>query len=272
MPSDTNAQWGGSRTLHAAAPRSSRPSTRRFEYRPGNWASTRFAALAFLPALILPLLVFILPASGQTPSDPQRQPLGSLDSTGEVFVNEQRAPSELTVFPGDTLRTGETGTARLTAGGNSSVQVSHDSQVVFSGDPHYVAELKAGAITFKSLGGAGGAVVRAGNYVVVPASRTESSTVTIESAADGSFLVTCSAGSAEIVPLQEGSGILLQTGLSARISSKGELTAATPTGTHPAGKNRLLLYLGLAGAGAAAGTAAAIAHGGSHPPVSPVSP
>ena len=228
--------------------------------------------LATLLALILPLSIFTLPAGAQTTPDPQRQPLGSLDSTGEVFVNEQRAPSELTVFPGDTLRTGDTGSARLTAGGNSSLQISRQSQMVFSADPHYVAELKSGSITFKSLGGAGGAVVRAGNYVVVPASRTEASTVTIESSADGSVLVTCSTGSAEIVPLQEGSGILLQSGQSARISSKGELTAATPTGTQPAGKNRTLIYVGLAGAGVAGGVAAAIAHGGSHQPVSPVSP
>jgi hypothetical protein len=236
---------------------------------------TQFTALSVLPTLILPLLIFALPVGGQMLPDSQRQPLGSLDSAGQVFVNEQQAPSELTVFPGDTLRTGETGTARLTAGGNSSLQISRQSQVVFSGDPHYVAELKSGAIAFKSLGGAGGAVVRAGNYVVVPASRTEASTVAIEGAADGSFLVTCSAGSAEIVPLQEGSGILLQAGQSARISSKGELTtAATPSavGARPAGNNRLLIYLGLAGAGVAAGAAAAIAHGGSHQPVSPISP
>src|SRR5579859_1672232 len=158
MRSHKNTDLGDSLKLGEPAPQSAKQSSRRVECRPAIRIGNRFAVLAVLLALIPPLSIFAVPAAAQTTPDPQRQPLGSLDSTGEVFVNEQRAPSELTVFPGDTLRTGDTGSARLTAGGNSSLQISRQSQVVFSADPHYVAELKLGSITFKSLGGAGGAV------------------------------------------------------------------------------------------------------------------
>jgi hypothetical protein len=96
--------------------------------------------------------------------------------------------------------------------------------------------------------------------------------------------------------LQEPSGLFLQAGQSARISAKGELAAVetppqapaqTPAQTTAqssgqstaqappatAGRaHRLWLYLGLAGAGIAAGTAAAVALGGGHTLVSPVAP
>ena len=231
----------------------------------------------FMAGLTLQFLLLATTAHGQAVStDQQRQTLGSLNSAGEVFVNESRAPSELTIFPGDTLRTGDTGTAILTTNGENSFQIAHQSQVVFSGDPHYFAELKLGTISVKSLGGTNGAVVRAGNFVLVPANRNERTTAIIERMGDGSFLVTCSAGNVEVVPLQEASGLFLQAGQSARISAKGELAALeTPaSGTAPsAGRSRRFwVYLGLAGGGIAAGTAAAVVLGENHPPVSPVSP
>src|SRR5450631_515918 len=120
--------------------------------------------LHFVSGLTLQFLLVATSAHGQVVSPgQQRQTLGSLNSVGEVFVNESRAPSELTIFLGDALRTGETGTAVLTTSGNNSFQIPHQSQVVFTGDPHYFAELKSGAISVKSLGGTSGAVVRAGN-------------------------------------------------------------------------------------------------------------
>src|SRR6202162_2369842 len=138
------------------------------------------------PALLLPFLLLAASAHGQVASpDPQRQSLGSLNSSGEVFVNGTRAPSELTIFPGDAVRTGETGTAILTTSGNNSFQISRQSQVVFAGDPHYFAELESGGISVKSLEGTSGAVVRAGNFAVVPTNRNERTTATIEKLTDG---------------------------------------------------------------------------------------
>jgi hypothetical protein len=233
--------------------------------------------LPFTLALTLQFLLVAASAHGQAVSpDQQRQSLGSLNSFGEVFVNESPAPSELTIFPGDTLRTGETGTAMLTTSGSNSYQISSRSQVEFTGDPHYFAELKVGMIVAKSSAGSGGAVVRAGNFVVVPTNRNERTTATIERMADGSFLVTCSIGNVGVIPMQEAQGLFLQAGQSARITPKGELVALempAPAGTQSAGRsNRLWIYLGLAGGAIAAGTAAAIASGGNHPPISPSSP
>ncbi len=221
------------------------------------------------------------PAFGQGVSpDAQRQTLGSLNSAGEVFVNEMRAPSELTIYSGDTVRTGQTGTAMLTASGDSSFQLSPSSQAVFAGDPRYFAELKTGTISIKALGGSGGAAVRAGNFAIVPTNRNERTMTTIERMADGSFLVTCSAGNVGIIPMNQAAGLFLQAGQAARISSAGELaavqapaSATTRVSTSSAGKNRTFwIFLGLAGAGATAGVAVALATASSHSPVSPSAP
>ena len=232
--------------------------------------------LRFIFAFSLQLL-FVASGHGQAVSpEPQRQSLASMSTVGEVFVNESRAPSELTIFPGDTLRTGQNGTAILTTIGQSSFQISHESQVAFTGEPRYFAELKQGTIFAKTLGGTDGSVVRAGNFVVVPTNRNEQTTATIERMPDGSFLITCSGGNVGVIPLQEAPGLFLTAGQSARISPTSELVAlekTTPTATQSSGRShRAWIYLGLAGGGIAAGTAAAIAHGGSHPPISPSSP
>jgi hypothetical protein len=227
------------------------------------------------PALLLPFLLLAASAHGQVASPDQRQSLGSLNSSGEVFVNESRAPSEVTIFPGDAVRTGETGTAILTTSGNNSFQISRQSQVVFAGDPHYFAELESGGISVKSLEGTSGAVVRAGNFAVVPTNRNERTTATIEKLADGSFVVTCSAGNVGVIPLQQAPGLFLQAGQSARISPKGELAALDKplsAGTQSAGRRHLWIYLGLAGGGIAAGTAAAVVLSENHAPISPVAP
>ena len=235
------------------------------------------APLSLMPALTLQFLLMAASAHGQAASpDQQGQSLGSLNSVGEVFVNDTHAPSELTIFSGDAVRTGETGTAILTTSGNNSLQISRQSQVVISGDPHYFAELKLGTIFVKSLGGTAATVVRAGNFAVVPTNRNVRTNVAIERMADGSYLVTCSAGNVGILPLKQAPGLFLQAGQSARISSRDELVAVeapNPAPAQSAGRsNRLWIYLGLAGGGIAAGTAAAIASGGSHPPISPSSP
>jgi hypothetical protein len=246
-----------------------------------NGMKAVFFTLAFAQQfLVLPMLARAQGAA----LDGQRQSLGSLTSNGDVSVNQSPAPSELTLYSGDSVRTGATGAATLTTPEDKSFQISRNSEVAFTEDAHYFAELKSGAIAVKSAGGAAGAVVRAGNFVVVPTNRNERTILTVERGADGTFLVTCTAGNAGILPLQGGSGLFLQAGRSARISPQGQLTAidtapavVTPASTtapaQSAGRShRLWLYLGLAGGGIAAGTAAAIAAGGNHPPMSPSSP
>jgi hypothetical protein len=232
-----------------------------------------------LSALVLALQFssFVLSAHGQTGSpEPQRQVLGSLYTEGEVYVNDSRAPSGLSIFPGDVLRTSQTGSAILTTSGKGSLQISSLTQIIFSGDPRFVAELKMGSISVKSVGGAGRAVVRAGNFVVVPTNPDEQASATIETMADGSFFITCSAGNVGVIPLQGAPGLFLQAGQSGRISPNSDLVALerpAPTLNQPAGKKRFpWIYLVLAGGGAAAAAGLAISHGGTPPPVSPSSP
>lgn len=247
--------------------------------RPGSLPTLNSFLLA---AFMLQFLLLASPACAQgVAPDPQRQSLGSMQSAGQVFVNETPAPSELTIFPGDVVRTGETGTAVLTTSGNTSFQISSKSQVAFPGEARYLAELKSGTISEKFLGGSTAPVVRAGNFAVVAANRNEQTIVTIAGAADGSYLVTCSAGDIGIFPLQGASGLFLQAGRSARISPSGELAAvespapgAAQGSAQAAGTNhnKLWILLGLGGGGIAAGVAVAVANGGSHPPMSPSSP
>lgn len=232
--------------------------------------------ISWLSALFMAFTALSSPAHGQAASpDPQRQSLGSLNTSGEVFVNEAKAPSEVTIFSGDVVRTGDNGTAILASTANNSFEIARQSQVAFAGDSRYFAEIKSGAVSVKSMGGGAGAVLRVGNFVVVPTNRDERTAVTATSAADGSFLLTCVAGNTGVVPLQQGQGVFLQAGQSARISPQGELAAVeTPTGgpAKTAGKNnKLWLYLGLAGAGVAGGVGAAIASQG-HAPISPSAP
>lgn len=237
---------------------------------------------SLLLAFTLQSLLLVSPAHAQGVSSDQQSPaLGSLQSAGQVFVNESPAPSELTIFPGDVVRTGDTGTAIMTSSGGTSFQISRQSQVAFAGDTRYLAELKSGSIAEKFLGGTAAPVVRAGNFAIVPANRNEQAVVSIESAADGSYLVTCSAGNIAIFPLQGTSGLFLQAGKSARISPSGELAAvespapaAAQGPAQVAGRNhKLWIYLGLAGGGIAGGVAAAVAtSGGNHAPISPSSP
>jgi hypothetical protein len=229
--------------------------------------------VSFFPAFLLSLLWFPAFAHSQGASpDPQRQSLGSLRTTGDVFVNESKAPSEVTVYAGDVVRTGDTGTAILTTSGDNSFEIARQSTLDITGEARYLAELKSGSVAVKSTGGPAGAVLRAGNFVVVPTNRNERTMVNIVKMPDGSYLFTCTEGNTGIVPLQQGQGLFLQAGQSARVSVQGDLAAVEtpPSGTQHAGtRHNLWIYLGLGGAAVAGGVAAAIA---TRQPVSPVAP
>jgi hypothetical protein len=231
------------------------------------------------------LLVASLAQAQAVSPDAQRQALGSLMTGGEVYVNESRAPSELTIFSGDSVRTGETGTAMLTTETKGSYQISAGSQVAFSGDPRYLAELKLGAISVQSTS-VGRAVVRAGDFVVVPTVLNSQTVEKIEKMADGSFLVTCMLGSIGIVTLQGAQGLFVEAGKSATISANNELVAVgqpslTPGPTpvpnqgpaQPVARSyRSWIYFGLVGGGAAGVAAWAATRGSSPAVVSPAAP
>lgn len=235
-------------------------------------------SLALVQLMLLPALARARAAS----QEQTKQPLGSLSAVGQVYVGNSAVPAESTIFTGDTLRTDPMATATFTISGKGSFAIASSSQLVFAGTQQYVAELKSGIVLMSSESGPSGVNLRTGSYVVVAVTRGELSTAKIESAADGSFLISCSEGSVGVVPLEgPPNGVFLQKGQSVTISPQGELSSptaaasstATPaTASNPnppsATKNNhtALIILGIAGgAGAAAGIAAAAGHGSSQP-------
>ena len=229
--------------------------------------------------LVLQLALFPALAQGRAGSqEQQRQPLGSLTVVGDVYVNESRPPAESTIFSGDALRAAPGGNATFTTSGKGSLKVSPDSQLVFPGNPQYVAELKSGTVVMTSLSGPASINLRVGDYALAAVTQGEESTSKIEKSTDGAFLITCLQGSVGVIPLQGANGLFLQAGQSVRISTQGELTAVeqqpTPAPVQPTSgvqkkSNAGWIILAVAGGGGAAGAAAALGHGGGKSPVSP---
>jgi hypothetical protein len=242
----------------------------------------------FIHVLALQLVLFPVLADGRQVSPAQqKQPLGSLSSVGQVYVNNSVAPAESTLFTGDALRTDDTSTATFTISGKGSFQIAARSQLVFTGNPQYVAEFKSGIVVMSSLSGPSGVNLRVGNFALVAVTQNQQSTSSIESAADGSFLISCSEGSVGIIPLEgPPNGVFIQAGQSVSISPQGQVsaptatvasTATSPTQPIPAAKKSHTgwIILGLAGGGAVAAGAAAAAlagHAAAAQTVSPSSP
>jgi len=201
-------------------------------------------------------------------------------------VNDSPAPVETTIFSGDRVRTGESGSATFNMSGKGSLKLSPRSQVLFSGKYEYTAELEAGAVVMNSVSGPNGFTLRIGNDVLVPSIKEHTALASIDRAPDGSFLVTCSDGAMGVLTLQGTSGQFLQVGQSVSVAPNGQLfpvvqDAAAP-GRSLSGKSFSRAQkargsytgwglLGLAAAGAA-GTVAALSHGGGKQSISPASP
>jgi ferric-dicitrate binding protein FerR (iron transport regulator) len=230
-------------------------------------------AVCFIHLLALQLVLFTALADARPASGAQeKQPLGSLSSVGQVYVSNAVVPSESTIFTGDALRTGDMATATFTLSGKGSYAIASRSQLVFTGSQQYIAELKSGTVVMSSVNGPAGINLRAGNFVVVAVTQGEQSTSKVDSASDGSFLITSSEGSVGIVPLEgPPNGIFLQPGQSVTISAQGELSAPTtgalintePASQPPTVKNNShtgWIILGVAGGGAAIAGAVLASH------------
>lgn len=208
----------------------------------------------------------------------KKQPLGSLSSTGEVYVNDKPVPIESTVFVGDTVRTGANSTAVFTMTGNGTLKIGAQTQVVLTGEPQFAAELQSGTAVIDSLSGPSGIKLRAGEYVVVPAVRSRVTSAKIERQADGSFLVTCLGGDISTLALQGTAGRLLEATQSVTLTPSGQMLVQKQSGGNSAGSGiagplssrKGWTMLGLAGGGAGL-AALALGHGGK-PPVSPSGP
>ncbi len=243
-------------------------------------------SLGLVQLVALLLLLPALSPAQVLPQEKEREPLGSLTSLGEAYVNDSPVPAEITIFSGDRVRTGESGSATFDMSGKGSLKLSPRSQVLFSGKYEYTAELEAGAVVMNSVSGPNGFTLRIGNDVLVPSMKEHAALASIDRAPDGSFLVTCSDGAMGVLTLQGISGQFLQIGQSVSVAPNGQLfpvvqQAATPgkstfvrssSGAQKAKGSRTGWgFLGLATAGAA-GAAAALSHGGGKQSISPSSP
>lgn len=243
-------------------------------------ASTAFV---FLVAMALQALVLLAPASAAAGTQDQAQsarkyPLGSLSATGEVYVNDKPAPVESTVFPGDTIRTGENSTAVFTMTGNGTLKIGAQTQVTLPGEPQFAAELRSGTAVIDSLSGPSGIKIRVGDIVVVPAVRSRVTSAKIERQADGTYLVTCMDGDISTLSLQGTAGRLLEAGQSVSVTPGGKMLVQKQSGERSSGsgmpgalKGRTgWTLLGLAGGGAGV-AALVLGHAGAKP-VSPSGP
>jgi hypothetical protein len=163
----------------------------------------------------------------------QNQALGSVTTVGSVSINGVPAPADLTIFPGDTLKTNDMGSAAFSVSGKGSFKILSHSEMVFPPDPRYSAELKAGSVVMNSFNGATDISLRVGNYVVAPVIESQQSTSQIVGHADGSFTVTCLEGSVGLIPLEGATGRVLQSGESVNILLSGEMEIAKATGSAP---------------------------------------
>jgi hypothetical protein len=245
------------------------------------------ALLVFIQVLTLQFLIPLWAHGVGRPQEQQKTSLGSLSTFGEVYVDDTMAPLETTIFSGDVLRTGGAGTAVFTLSGKGSFRISPDTQIVFTGNPQYIAELKAGSVVMSSLSGATGINLRAGNSVVVAVTEGEQSSSNIQASSDGSFFVSCMDGSVGIIPLQGGSGLFIQAGQSASISPNQSVTpeskpptanpapappsTTTPPATQRKKSNTRWIILGAAAAAGVGGITGIASHGGGKP-ISPAAP
>ena len=241
-----------------------------------NWrANCPDVALGFIRLNLPLLLVYILFIPGYCRASQQqqaREPLGSLTGIGEVYVNGSPAPGESTIFSGDRIRTAESGTATFTMSGKGTLKISPQSQVVFSGNYQFTAELEAGTIILNTITGPNGLTLRIGNYVVVSNSRKQAATLKVTRTRDGSVQVSCLDGTAGVLTLEGQVGQFLQSGQSMSVSASS-YTSPFTSAARKSGENGHTgwILLGLAGAGAAAASAALL-HGGSSQSISPSAP
>src|SRR6202140_5836989 len=96
-------------------------------------ASMRMALLAAGFLCALPLMAGAPRAARKA----QNQALGSMTTVGPVYINGVPAPADLTIFPGDTLKTGELGSAAFSISGKGWFKIFSKSGMVFPPDPRY---------------------------------------------------------------------------------------------------------------------------------------
>jgi len=224
------------------------------------------------PLVLLSALAPSAHAGGRQQQNRQPKPLASLSATGTVLVNGIVAPAQSTVSVGDSLNTDQGGTATITIDGKGAIKVFPQSQILLIQNSSYVAELSRGTAATNTLSGAPGVALRVGDYVVGPAPDAPEATATIKLEKDGGGLVSCLAGTVQVVSVQGDTSVSLKMGQSTSISTAGQVIAAQATSSSalrdqeiigPAKRHhRVWLVLGIAGGAAVAAAAVIVTHGG----------
>ena len=245
------------------------------ERREKRRAKSSAVAVTLINLNLLLLLFYAvpIPSYGRGRQQEQsREPLGSLTGVGEVYLNDSPATGESTIFSGDRIRTAETGAATFSMGGKGTLKISPRSQVVFSGNYQFTADLEAGTIVLNTITGPNGLTLRIGNYVVVSYSRKQAATLKVTRTPDGSVQVSCLDGTAGVLTLEGQVGQFLQAGQSMNVSASSSLEPfSSPTNKSGPNFHTGWILLGVAGAGAAAASALLI-HGGAAQSISPSGP
>jgi hypothetical protein len=218
-----------------------------------------------ISSLLLAMLQ-LQPVGASLPQEPERKPLGVLSTVGEVYVNESRAPSESTVFPGDKLRTGESGAATFTVSGRGSLKISPKTRLSFVDDTRYLAVLDQGTVVMSVFGEAAKFEMRTGEFVVIPGPEAPEAISQIERSADGSSRVFCKTGAVGVVALETAEGVFLRPDQSVAISAEGRLqavntpptTPSAPTTSSGTGKKSHTGWIVLGVAAGGGGVAAAV--------------
>jgi SPOR domain len=185
---------------------------------------------------------FLLPEltrGAALPQDQQKEPIGVLTTTGDVYVNQAAAPLGSAIFAGDVLLTGRAGNATVTSDGKGTFKISPNTQVVFAADPQYIAELNSGSVVISSANGFTGITLRVGSSVVLAETEGERSTATVEAPSNGSFAITCLEGSVGVVSLEGPQGLFIRAGQSVDISPQGELSASNSRYTSSVPRTRV---------------------------------
>ncbi len=94
-------------------------------------------------------------------------------ATGEVYVNDARAPAEVTIFSGDTVYTAGGGSAGLEVPGKGTLTLGPETRVAFGGTKGYFATLKLGTLRVRWLAGARDFDFQIDHHVVVSDPTTE---------------------------------------------------------------------------------------------------
>lgn len=268
-----------------------------FHQRPRSRWAMQNRLISALSLLVICSLLFPLglpaqqDASDNGEQAQEHRPLGSLTSTGEVYVNGVPATADMTVFTGDSMRTGAAGSSTFTIGGQGSVKASANTELDFSANPLFVAELKNGMVVMSTVPGAPNMKVRAGTFVVVAETgdadtNAVQTTCQMQHLADGSFQITSVTGSVGVIALEGPETVFIKAGESVSVTAAGQLsqTAGTPVpgptpGDEVAPSNSRKkkvpagwILLGVVGAGGAGAALALAGHGNNNSAVSPTSP